>query len=95
MNGKRYMYLPEVLMWVTGIILLALMEPNNGHLVSFCLFSYITDWCPGCGLGHAIAWLVRGEVRASWEAHPLGIPAVLLLCWRCIQLLHFQSKYNR
>ncbi|MBC5774165.1 DUF2752 domain-containing protein [Pontibacter sp. KCTC 32443] len=74
---------------------MAVMQPGEAHLFSFCPFSYVLEWCPGCGLGHAIAWLARGELKASWEAHPLGVPAVLLLCWRSGQLLFLYYRYNR
>ena len=92
---KDSLYLPEAFIWVAALIALALMQPDEAHLFSFCPFSYVLEWCPGCGLGHAIAWLFRGEFKASWEAHPLGVPAVLVLCYRCVQLVVRHAKYSR
>ncbi|TFF40416.1 DUF2752 domain-containing protein [Mucilaginibacter psychrotolerans] len=44
-------------------------------------------WCPGCGLGHAIAYLFHGDIRASFHAHWLGIPAVLGILYRIYTLI--------
>ncbi|WP_276497686.1 DUF2752 domain-containing protein [Pontibacter litorisediminis] len=86
----------EMLLWLTGLLLLALMDPHGDHLLSFCPFSWLLEnGCPGCGLGHGIAFLVRGEWQASWAAHPLAGPAVLLLLWRCGRLLYFYRTHTR
>ena len=82
-------------MWLAGLLVLALMVPDKEHLFSFCPFSYLLAWCPGCGLGHAIAWLARGEFARSWEAHPLGVPAILMIAWRCLQLLRLHFNYKQ
>nr|WP_262914538.1 DUF2752 domain-containing protein [Pontibacter vulgaris] len=64
------------------------MEPGQEHLFSFCPFSWLLqDGCPGCGIGHAIAYIFRGEWQASWEAHPLAVPALLVLGHRVVMLL--------
>jgi hypothetical protein len=93
-TGKYTLFLPEVFAWVSGLVVLALMQPDAAHLFSFCPFSYVLEWCPGCGLGHAIAWLARGEFKASWEAHPLGVPAVGLLLYRCWQLVQKHIRHS-
>ncbi|MEJ8757897.1 DUF2752 domain-containing protein [Pontibacter sp. H259] len=92
---KHSLYLPEAILWITGLAALALMQPDAAHLFSFCPFSYVLEWCPGCGLGHGIAWLARGEWQKSWEAHPLTVPAITILCWRTGQLLYLHYKFNR
>lgn len=84
----------EALLWLVGLTLLALMDPKGNHLLSLCPFSWVLEsGCLGCGLGHGVAFLARGEWRASWEAHPLAAPAVLLLLWRCGRLLYFHYRY--
>ncbi|GHA69288.1 DUF2752 domain-containing protein [Pontibacter akesuensis] len=86
----------EVVLWLAGLSVLALMDPEKEHLLSFCPFSWVLEsGCPGCGLGHAIAFLARGEWEASWQAHPLAVPAVLLLLGRCGRLLLFNRRHNR
>jgi hypothetical protein len=92
---RRHIYLTEVLLWITGVGVLAAMDPVGDHLFSFCPFSWVLkDFCPGCGLGHSIAFLFRGEILASWKTHPLGIPAVAVLLLRCINLLRWHFKLN-
>lgn len=91
----RYNRLLEALLWLVGIGLLALMNPEGEHLFSFCPFSWLLeDGCIGCGLGHGIAYFFRGDIKASFEAHPLAVPALLLLLWRCAQLVRWHYKHN-
>ncbi|WP_299822606.1 DUF2752 domain-containing protein [uncultured Pontibacter sp.] len=87
-------YLAEVGLWCAGIVLLALMNPDGEHLFSFCPYSWVLEnGCIGCGLGHGVAYLLRGNWQASWQAHPLAAPALLLLLWRCWQLLRWHKKH--
>ncbi|MHA6246523.1 DUF2752 domain-containing protein [Pontibacter sp. CAU 1760] len=80
--------MPEVAAWLLGLSSLALLDPAGDHLFSFCPFSWVwPSGCWGCGLGHGVAYLFRGDWQAAWEAHPLALPAVLLLLWRCGRLL--------
>jgi len=70
------------------------MEVGAGHH-SLCFFSNIgIGFCPGCGLGHSIAYLFRGDFIASFDAHPLGVPVVILLVYRIIKVLFFQKDYQ-
>ncbi|GIV58628.1 MAG: hypothetical protein KatS3mg042_1541 [Rhodothermaceae bacterium] len=78
----------EALVWTAGLAALACMDPEAEHLFSLCLFKNLgLPFCPGCGLGHAVAYLVRGDLAASWQAHPLGVPAVLMLTGRIVALV--------
>jgi uncharacterized protein DUF2752 len=52
--------------------------PESG--ATFCPFRLLTGIpCPGCGMGHALVFALRGDFAGSWRSHPLGIP--LLLLW--------------
>ncbi|MCJ8166971.1 DUF2752 domain-containing protein [Pontibacter sp. E15-1] len=78
----------EAVLWLAGLGALALMHPEGQHLFSLCPFSWVwAEGCWGCGLGHAVAYLFRGQWQASWQAHPLALPAILILLRRCWQLL--------
>lgn len=89
----------EAWFWVAAIMVLAFIDPvAEGH-GSLCLFKHMGfPFCPGCGLGHSIAWLFRAELLNSFKAHPLGIPAVVILLTRSFVLLKsdfsFHSKHS-
>ena len=89
-------YLTEAVLWLTGLVLLGLMQPEGEHLFSFCPYSWFLEHgCIGCGLGHGISYLLRGNLQGAWEAHPLALPALLLLLRRCWQLLRWHNSHFR
>jgi hypothetical protein len=78
----------EACFWIAAILALALTNPEGSGHISLCpLKNAGLDFCPGCGLGHSISWLFRGEFIRSFTAHPLGLPAVLILITRSYTLL--------
>lgn len=69
----------ELLFWIAAIISLALSNPTLPHY-SLCIFRFLGwEHCPGCGLGHAIAFLLHGNIASSWHSHPLGGFAVIVI----------------
>jgi len=68
--------------------------------MSLCVFNHLgLKFCPGCGLGRSISYFMHGELLMSLKAHPIGIPAVLILLYRIIKLYieYFKRlilKYN-
>jgi Protein of unknown function (DUF2752) len=91
---KQWRYLAEAGMWLAGLVLLAFMSPGGEHLFSFCPYSwFLEDGCIGCGLGHGISYLFRGDWEASWREHPLALPAIFLLLWRCWQLVRWHKDH--
>ena len=51
----------EWMVFLTGLILMATMDPTI-QSTSICFFDFIgIGFCPGDGLGHSIAWFFRGE----------------------------------
>lgn len=80
---RKYTRFFETGMWIAGLLLLALMPVDADPHYSLCFFKYAgLSWCPGCGLGHSISYLFHGDWRASFHAHPLGLPAVLIILYR-------------
>lgn len=77
----------EAAIWVAGLGAMVMLDPT-GESQTWCLFSRLgIEICPGCGLGHAVAFLVRGEWAASFASHPLAVPVILGLSIRVMQLL--------
>ncbi len=64
---------------------MAISNPYGADHYSLCLMKTSgIDACPGCGLGHSIGLLARGELWHSINTHPLGIFAVIILTYRII-----------
>ncbi len=85
----------EAFIWIAGIAVVAISDPSVDFDFTLCLFKLIGfENCPGCGLGHAIGYLFRGELLQSFEAHVLGMPALIALVGRIVHLLylHVEAK---
>lgn len=76
----------EIAIWSTALVLLTLMPPNDVHYSLCPLKAAGIDFCPGCGLGHSLSWLLHGEFRNSLHTHPLGVFALGVLVYRIITL---------
>jgi hypothetical protein len=77
----------EFVFWIMALAVLALSDPHEqSHFILCPLRLLGFKWCPGCGLGHAISFLFHGDVQASLHAHWLGIPALLMILYRILQL---------
>jgi hypothetical protein len=78
----------ELLFWIAALVSLAVTDPVGPAHFSLCPLKTIgITWCPGCGLGHSISWLFRGDIRNSFHAHWLGIPALCIILYRIYTLI--------
>ncbi|MCJ8211734.1 DUF2752 domain-containing protein [Mucilaginibacter sp. RS28] len=93
---KLFNQYSELVFWLMAIIALGVTNPgDNGHF-SLCPLKLAGfTWCPGCGIGHAISWLLHGNLHNSFKAHWLGMPALGVILVRICNLfgLHF-SKFK-
>ena len=80
----------ELVIWVTALVVLALINPVEHHLTLCPLNNMGFKYCPGCGLGRSISYLFRGDFIASFHMHPLGIFALGTIGYRIIQLINIQ-----
>lgn len=79
---------PEAIVWLGGLLALALMNPDSTQHYSFCVFKNLGfNYCPGCGLGHSISYFLHGDLVRSWQVHPLGVVATIILVTRTLSLL--------
>lgn len=93
---------PEAFIWISGILILALVNVNDTSHFTICPFKNIgIDFCPGCGLGKSIHYLLSLDIEKSLQAHPLGPFAFAVLVRRIYELLkvsfinskkHFTTK---
>nr|WP_121269976.1 DUF2752 domain-containing protein [Pedobacter schmidteae] len=92
---NRWKHLPfELFFWITALVLLGTADVS-GHETHFTLCPLANmgfKWCPGCGIGHAIAHLLQGDVAASIKAHWFGIPALLIISYRIVTLIKMNWK---
>ena len=82
----------EAAIWILGLVFLVFInDPQSIHF-TVCPFANLgIDFCPGCGLGNSISYLFRGDLSASFHAHPLGIFALIIITMRIITII----KNNR
>jgi hypothetical protein len=73
----------ELIFWIAAIIALAVTNPSLESQYPLCPFKLMgITWCPGCGIGHAISWLLHGNINRSWQANWLGVPALIIILYR-------------
>jgi hypothetical protein len=81
----------ELLFWLTALIGLAITNPAaDTHLVICPVKLLGFNWCPGCGIGHAISFLFHGQIETSIKFHALGIPALIIILNRIYALINLQ-----
>jgi len=77
----------ELTFWAAALIALAICNPAQPAHFTLCPFRLLgITWCPGCGIGHAIAFLFDGDVKRSFASHWFGIPALAIILWRIFVL---------
>jgi Protein of unknown function (DUF2752) len=76
----------EALVWTVGLAILAVLDPSVSHHSLCPLKNLGFDFCPGCGLGRSIAYLMNGDLEKSFVTHPLGAVVCAALVFRIIEL---------
>jgi hypothetical protein len=90
----------ELLCWITALVALFLL-PENKTGASFCLSTLLgLGHCPGCGIGHSIHYALHLQIATSFQYHPLGVFAVIVIFFRIKQLLYpvkstYETKPNQ
>jgi hypothetical protein len=78
----------ELTFWIAALIALAVTDPSTAGQYSLCPIKLLGfNWCPGCGLGHSISWLLHGNIKNSWHAHWIGVPALIIILFRIYTLI--------
>lgn len=77
----------ELIFWLSALVWLLFVDVNNQHF-TFCPISNLgLDFCPGCGLGKSISLIMTGEIQRSFESHPLGLFALIIILNRIFVLI--------
>ena len=84
----------EGYIWIGSLILLIFVNADSAHF-SICPFHNLgIDFCPGCGLGRSIHYLMNFEFTKSFNAHPLGGIALIIILHRIFTLVRKSIKYS-
>jgi len=78
----------EVIIWASGLVFLFISVRFGLDGFTVCPLKLAGfDHCPGCGLGTSVGLLLNGRLTESFQAHPLGILALIILTIRIISLI--------
>ena len=73
----------EAFIWFTGLLYLAFNHSN----FTICPLKLLgLEYCPGCGLGLSIHYLFSFSLKESFNAHPLGSAALIVIIHRIYSL---------
>ena len=84
----------ELIFWVAGLTYLAFLNPLETHFMLCPIKNLGFSFCPGCGIGHSISFLLHGNIQESVHHHPLGVFALGVILWRLFQLIKNSSFLN-
>jgi hypothetical protein len=83
----------EAFVWICGLAYLAFFaDPYQSHFTICPLANMGIDFCPGCGLGHSITQIFRGDFSGSFHTHPLGFFAMIIISFRIFTLIKSNIK---
>ena len=78
----------EALIWISGLTYLVFFSPLDQTHFTICpLANAGIDFCPGCGLGHSITLFFHGKFIQSFNVHPLGFFALIIIIHRIYSLV--------
>jgi hypothetical protein len=85
---------PELFIWTSGLLLIAFIPFGNAHFSVCPLNNLGLSFCPGCGLGNSLHHLFHMDISGSFNSHPLGIPALLIILTRILTLTKNSLTHN-
>lgn len=87
-SNDHYRYGLEAAIWAIGLLAVGLADPTLPSALDLCLFKAVgLPGCPGCGLGHAMGYLFRGEWALALESHWFSPVVLTILITRIGSLL--------
>jgi len=86
----------EGFIWIAALFYFAFfVNPSETHF-TICPLAYAGfEHCPGCGLVISISLLFNGYFSDSFNAHILGIPALLIIIHRIYSIIKFNLKKEK
>lgn len=85
----------ETVTWIAALTYLAIHNPYVQTAFSICPLENLGfHYCPGCGLGRSVSFILHGDVMRSVETHLLGIPATIIIIFRTFSLLKGSLRWK-
>jgi hypothetical protein len=85
----------EAWVWLTALFMLAFMPPESAQ-TTLCVWHHLgVESCPGCGLGHSISSALHGQWIKSFQFHPLGMIAIIILVFRIVTVFTQNYTFER
>ncbi|PWN07101.1 DUF2752 domain-containing protein [Rhodohalobacter mucosus] len=76
-------------------MLIAVVTIDPDSAAGFCLIEWTgVEHCPGEGIGRSMSSAMRGDFVRSFQLHPAGIPAIIILTIRIGSIFNRNSKMN-
>jgi len=86
----------EGLFWIAALLFLALIvNPQSDHFTFCPLENAGFKFCPGCGLGKSISYLLHGNIPDSFDSHILAIPALGIILHRVYSIVKNNSNKDQ
>lgn len=86
----------EAFIWIAALIYLAFINPYSTGHINLCAFNLVgIESCPGCGIGRSISSIFHGDILHSFEMHPLGMFALLIIGLRIVSIFYKNYKLNK
>lgn len=77
----------EAVIWIGGLVLIYFLGDSSNYF-TFCPFNNLgIKFCPGCGLGRSVSELLHLNFKQSFQIHPLGLFALIVLLHRIVFLI--------
>jgi Protein of unknown function (DUF2752) len=73
----------EAFIWFVGLLYLAFIH-SNFTICPLKLLGF--EYCPGCGMGLSIHYLLNFSLKESFNAHPFGPSAFIIIVHRIYSL---------
>ncbi len=85
----------EGFVWFGALLSMMLSQPIGDEHFSLCPIAWAgIPYCPGCGLGRSMIFLLNGQFLESLSMHPLGLLAVMVLTLRILKNLFTSLNLN-
>ena len=85
--SKSKIFPLEFLFFASALVALYFANIHGSQYLLCPLKALKISFCPGCGLGHSLHFIMHGHFKLAWQAHPIGFFAFPVIIYRIITLI--------